>query len=117
MNIITRICPASCKLAGHFYVRTAEAPAVYFSVLASSVIIMAAMSGLLPPLGIPALGFRLHITELLSDTLFFRRRLRWMLLSVDLPLPCGEITVVLLYEDRSLVIQPLESSALRRHQC
>ena len=40
-------------------------PAVFFSVLASSVIIMATVSGFLPPLGIPTLGLRLHIPELL----------------------------------------------------
>ncbi len=42
-------------------------PAVYFSVLASSVIIMAAVPRLLPPLGLPALGLCLHIPELLPD--------------------------------------------------
>ena len=83
-------------------------PAVYFSVLASSVIIMAAMSGLLPPCVVPAFGLRLHIPELLSDALFFRRRLWGPLLSVDLSLPCGQITVVLLHKERGVVIQPLE---------
>ena len=39
-----------------FYVCTAGLPAVYFSILASSVIVIAAVPGLLPPLGIPALG-------------------------------------------------------------
>ena len=39
------------------------------SVLASSVIVIATVPGLLPTLGIPALGFRLHISELLSDGL------------------------------------------------
>ena len=47
-----------------FYVCTAGLPAVYFSILASSVIVIAAVPGLLPPLGIPALGFRLQIPEL-----------------------------------------------------
>ena len=84
-------------------------PAVFSSVLASSVIIVAARSSLLPPCVVPALGFCLHIPELLSDALFFRRFLLGLLLSVDLLLPCGEITVVLLHKDRGLVIQPLES--------
>ena len=38
-----------------------EPPAVCFSVLASSVIIMASRSGLLPPCVVPALGLRLII--------------------------------------------------------
>ena len=78
------------------------------SVLASSVIVIAAVPGLLPTLGISALGFRLHISELLSDALFFRRFLLGMLLTIDLPLPCGQITVVLLHKDRGIVIRPLE---------
>ena len=39
-------------------------PAVFSSVLASSVIIVAARSGLLPPCVVPALGFCLHVPEL-----------------------------------------------------
>ena len=47
-----------------------SAPAVFFSVLASPVIVKATVSGLLPSLGIPALSFRLHhISELLSGAL------------------------------------------------
>ena len=80
------------------------APAVCFSVLASSVIIVAAGAGLLPPCVVPALGLCLHIPELLAYALLFRRRLRGLLPSVDLPLPCGQITVVLLHKDRGLVI-------------
>ena len=85
-----------------------EFPAVFSSVLASSIIIVAARSGFLPPCIVPALGRRLHIPELLSNTLFFRRFMLGLLRSVDLPLPCGEITVVLLHKDRGVVIQPLE---------
>ena len=62
--------------------------------------IVAARAGLLPPCVVPALGLRFHIPELLSDALFFRRCLLGLRLSVDLPLPCGQITVVLLYKDR-----------------
>ena len=51
----------SRKLAGRLYVCTAGAPAVYFSVLASSVIIMAARAGLLSPCVVPAFGLRLII--------------------------------------------------------
>ena len=83
-------------------------PAVFSSVLASSVIIVAARAGLLPPCIVPPLGLCLHILELLSDALFFRRRLLGLLLSVDLLLPCGEITVVLLHKGRGGVIRPLE---------
>ena len=43
------------------------APAVCFSVLASSVIIVAARSCLLPPCVVPALGLHFHIPKLLSD--------------------------------------------------
>ena len=39
-------------------------PAVFSFVLASSVIIVATRSGLLPPCVVPALGFCLHVTEL-----------------------------------------------------
>lgn len=81
---------------------------MYSSVLASFVIIMVASAGLLQPCVIPALGFRFHIPELLSNALFFRRSLLGLLLSVDLPLPCGQITVVLLHKDRGIVIRPLE---------
>jgi len=49
------------KLAGRFYVCTAGAPAVFSSVLASSVIIVAARAGLLPPCIVPAFGLRLII--------------------------------------------------------
>ena len=80
-----------------------ELPAVFSSVLASSVIIVAARAGLLPPCIVPPLGLCLHIPELLADALFFRRCLLG-LLSVNLPLPCGQITVVLLHKDRGLVI-------------
>ena len=83
-------------------------PAVYFSVLASSVIIITAGSCLLPPCIVPALGLSLHVPEFLSDALFFRRCLRGLLLFVDLSLPCGQITVVLLHKGRGIVIQPLE---------
>ena len=92
-------------------------PAVNFSVLASSVIIMAARSGLLPPCIVPALGLRLHIPELLSDALFFRRCLRGLLLSVDLPFPYGQIMGVLLYKGRRVVIQPLECLYVRIAVC
>ncbi len=85
-----------------------EPPAVYSSVLASSVIIMAAGSCLLPPCVIPAFGLRLHIPELLSDALLFRRFLLGLLPSVDLPLPCGQVTVVLLHKGGGVVIRPLE---------
>ena len=83
-------------------------PAVYFSVLASSVIIVAAGSCLLPPCVIPAFGLRLHIPELLSDALLFRRCLLGLFLPVDLTLPCGQVTVVLLHKGRSSVIRPFE---------
>ena len=78
------------------------------SVLASSVIVIATVPGLLPTLGIPALGFRLHISELLSDALFFRRCLLGLFLPVDLTLLCGQVTVVLLHKGRSSVIRPFE---------
>ena len=55
-TLTNRQRPASYILAGRFYVCTAGAPAVYFSVLASSVIIVAAGSGLLPPCIVPPLG-------------------------------------------------------------
>ena len=45
-------------------------PAVYSSVLSSSVIIIAAVPGLLPPFGIPALGLRLHVPELIVNAVF-----------------------------------------------
>ena len=83
-------------------------PAVCFPVLASSVIIVAAKSCLLPPCIIPPLGLRFHVPELLSDALFFRRCLLGLLPSVDLPLPCGQIAVVLLHKERGVVIQPFE---------
>ena len=38
------------------------APAVFSSVFVSSVIAIAAVPGLLAPLGIPSLGLRLHIS-------------------------------------------------------
>ena len=76
--------------------------------LASSVIIVAAGSCLLPPCVIPAFGLRLHIPELLSDALLFRRFLLGLLPSVDLPLPCGQVTVVLLHKGGGVVIRPLE---------
>ena len=93
-----------------FYVCTAGLPAVYFSILASSVIVIAAVPGLLPPLGILALGFRLQIPELLSDTLSFGRFLLRLgfTFAIDRLLPCGQITIVLFHEGRSGVIRPLE---------
>ena len=69
---------------------------------------MATVPWLLPPLGIPALGLCLHVPELLSDALFFRRCLLGMLFAVDLPLPFCQITVVLLHKGRSSVIRPFE---------
>ena len=45
-------------------------PAVYFSVLASSVIIVAARAGLLSPCVVPALGLCVIFPEFLSDALF-----------------------------------------------
>ncbi len=95
-------------LAGHFYVCTAGAPAVFSSVLVSSVIVIAAVVGLLSTCVIPALGLRFRIPEFLSDALFFRRCLRGLLPSVDLPFPYGQIAVVLLHKDRGVVIQPFE---------
>lgn len=50
-----------------------EGPAVYVSVLASSVIFVVAGPCMLPPCVIQALGLRLHIPELFSDALFFGR--------------------------------------------
>ena len=100
--------PASRKLAGRFYVCTAGAPAVGFSVLASSVIIVAARAGLLSTCVVPTLGLCFYIPELLSDALFFRRCLLGLRLSVDLPFPCGQVTVVLLHKGRSSVIRPFE---------
>ena len=44
-----------------------------FSVLASSVIIVATRSGLLPSLSVLSLGLRFHVPELFSDALFFGR--------------------------------------------
>ena len=79
-------------------------PAVYFSVLASSVIIVAARSGLLPPCVAPPLGLCLHIPEFLTDALFFRRFLLGLFLALDLPLPCGQVAVVLLHNLCDLVI-------------
>ena len=83
-------------------------PAVFSSVLASFVIIMAARPCLLPPGIVPALGFCLHIPELLSDALFFRRFLLGHFFAFDLTLPCDQITVVLLYKGRCVIIQPFE---------
>ena len=83
-------------------------PAVYFSVLASSVIIVAARSDLLPPCVVPPLGLYLHIPEFLSDALFFRRCLLGLRLALDLPLPCGQIAVVLLHNLCGFVIHPHE---------
>ncbi|MBR5717449.1 MAG: hypothetical protein IKX16_00330 [Clostridia bacterium] len=65
-----------------------EFPAVFSSVLASSVIIVAAgVCLLLPPSIVPTLGLCIHFPELLSDALFFNRCLMGLLLSVELPLP------------------------------
>ena len=74
---------------------------MFSSVLASSVIIIAAVPGFLPPLGIPALGLCVHLPELLSDTLFLRRFLLGLGIScsADLLLPCSHVTVVLLYKE------------------
>lgn len=83
-------------------------PAVFSSALASSVIVIAAGSWLLPPLGIPALVLRVHFPKLLSDALFFGRLLLGLVLSADLLLPCGQITVILLHKSRSVVVKPLE---------
>ena len=47
-------------------------PAVYFSVLASSVIIVAARACLLPPCVVPAFGLRLHFPELLAGCSLFQ---------------------------------------------
>ena len=63
---------------------------------------------LLSPRVVPALGLRFHIPKLLSDALFFRRCLLELLPSVDLPLPCGQIAVVLLHKECGVVIQPFE---------
>ena len=52
----------------------------------------------MPPCVVPTLGLRLKFPELLSNTLFFRRCLWGLLSSVNLPLPCGQITVVLFYK-------------------
>ena len=49
------------KLAGRFYVCTAGASCGVFSVLTSSVIIVAARAGLLSPCVVPAFGLRLII--------------------------------------------------------
>ena len=68
-------------------------PAVFSSVLASSVIIVAARSGLLPPCVVPPLGLCLHVPELLSDALFFGRFMLGLFLALDLPLPCGQVAV------------------------
>ena len=76
-----------------------ELPAVYFSVLASSAIVVATVSGFLPTLGISALDLSFHIPELLSDTLLFRRFLLGLLIALNLTLPCGKITVVLLLQE------------------
>ncbi len=81
---------------------------MFSSVLASSVIVISAVLWFLLPFGIPVLGFSFHIPELLSDALFFRRCLLSLLLSVDLPLPCGQIAVVLLHKERGVVIHPFE---------
>ena len=88
-------------------------PAVYFSVLASSVIIVAARSGLLPPCVVPPLGLCLHIPEFLTDALFFRRFLLGLFLALDLPLPCGQVAVVLLHNLCGLVIHPHERLRIR----
>lgn len=81
-----------------------EAPAVCFSFLASSVIIVAAGSCLLPPCVVPALGLRFHIPELLSDALLFRWFLLGLHFAVDLTIPFGQITVILLHKGRGGVI-------------
>lgn len=83
-------------------------PAVFSSALASSVIVIAAVSRLLPPRIVSPLGLCLHIPELLSDALFFRRFLLGLHFAIDLPLPCGQITVVLLHKSRGGVIRPFE---------
>ena len=62
-TVFWQLRPASLKLAGRFYVYTAGAPAVCYSVLASSVIIVAARAGLLSPGIVPALGFHIHFPE------------------------------------------------------
>ena len=88
-------------------------PAVFSSVLASSVIIVTTRSDLLPPCVVPTLGFCLHVPELLSDALFFRRFLLGLFLALDLPLPCGQVTVVLLQNLCGLVIHPHERLRIR----
>ena len=75
-------------------------PAVFSSVLASSVIVIVSVPGFLPKLGISALGLRFHIPELLSDVFLFRRFLLGLLFALNLTLPCGQITVVLLHKGR-----------------
>ena len=66
------------------------------------------MSGFLPSCIVLALGLCLHIPELLSDALLFRRFLLRLLFAIDLPLPCGQITVVLLHKGCRGVIRPHE---------
>lgn len=70
---------------------------MYSSVLASSVIVIVAVSGLLPPLSISALGLRFYIPELLPDALFFRRFLLGLgfAFATRFLLPCGQLTVIL----------------------
>ena len=50
-----------------------------------------------------------YIPELLSNALFPKRCLLGLFFALDLPFPCGQITVELLHKDRGLIIQPLES--------
>ena len=54
-------------------------PAVCFSVLASSIVVIAAVSRFLPPCIVPALGLCVIFPEFLSDALFFRRCLLGLL--------------------------------------
>ena len=63
-------------------------PAVFSSALASSVIIMAARPSLLPPCIVPVLGFCLHIPELLSYALLFRRCLLDKVVATENSFPC-----------------------------
>ncbi len=77
---------------------------MFSSVLESSVIIAAARAVFSPHGIVPALCFCLHIPELIADALFFRQCLLGLLRSEDLPIPCGQIPVVLFHKLCGLVI-------------
>ena len=83
-----------------------EPPAVFSSALAFHV--PAVALGLPSRAGTLPLNLCIHFPKLLSDALFFRR-----FLTVYLPLPCGQITVILLHRTCGFVEHSFERLHIR----